>query len=428
MPYKIRASKKKQQAMIPVQELKGKVALLKERFSSRPLLTGGVIATVAVILISIPTYLLFMRQSEDRAWGLEQQASRLFHEKPALSEADKKDATKSETSLERLTKASILYDDILDRYPTSKAAVIAQFEAGNVYAELDNYALAEKRYLAFLKKETERKELLPLVHLRLAYLYQKQKKDALALDHFKTAYEWEGGFSKDQAGFERGSLLERIGKKQEAIEIYNKVSSTFTDSPWGTEAKARLAMLNSSDGKLIATSTLPAAIASGVTPPAMPSPVSAPTVAAPIPAKFRSPSLVSTPSPSKGGTSPAGVTKPAVVQKMVPPTAPTPTASSPVIPEPVLVEVPSAAVGVPTVPSVPSVAPAPPSAPSTAIPLEITMDQLRLLREKGSLTIPLSPQPPQAPVPAKVEPIVPLEKSEPKKEVAPSGAEEAKPE
>ncbi|MBI3598911.1 MAG: hypothetical protein HY201_05655, partial [Nitrospirae bacterium] len=178
MPYKIRPSKKKQ-AIIPVQELKGRFDYLKAWFSSRPLLTVGVIAMLAAIVGFIPAYLLFMRQSEDRAWGLEVEAGRLFHEKPTSPPENMATSAKpEETSTERLAKAAILYDDILDRYPESKAAVIAQFEAGNVYAELGKYDLAEKRYLAFLKKETERKELLPIVHLRLAYLYQKQKKDA----------------------------------------------------------------------------------------------------------------------------------------------------------------------------------------------------------------------------------------------------------
>ncbi len=387
MPYKIRASKKKQ-AIIPIQEIKGRFDLLKERFASRPLLTGGVIATVAVILISIPAYGLFMRQSEDRAWGLQQEASRLFHEKVPAPTPEMATSTKlAETTAERLAKAAILYDDILDRYPASKAAVLAQFEAGNVYVELGNYDAAEKRYLAFLKKETDRKELLPLVHLRLAYLYEKQKKDAQALDHFKTAYEWDGGFNKDQAGFERGVLLERIGKKTEAIEILKKVSETFKDSPWGSEAKARLAMLD--------PTTAPAPVAS--MPPAIPTPT-------PVPVKF------TPPSPPKNITIP-------VAQKA---SSPSPVVAQPTQPKGVTTPVP---VPVP-VPAVPAIAPtpepkpaapvptppAPDVSPSTPIPLEITPDMLRQLCSKGTLTVPLPPQP-QAPI------VVPVPE---KKEIPPA--------
>ncbi len=385
MPYKFRTSKKKQ-AIIPIQEIKGRLDLLKERFADRPLLTAGVITILAVLLISIPAYRMFMRQSEDRAWALEIEASRLFHEKPAAAkEADKKDATKGQTPMERLTKASILYDDILNRYPASTAAVIAQFEGGNVYFELEKYDLAEKRYLAFLKKETARKDLLPLVHLRLAYLYQKQKKDALALDHFRTAYEWEGGFNRDQAGYERGSLLERIGKKDEAIEIYKKVSEAFKDSPWGTEAKTRLAMLTTS----AATSTSLGGLMSAV-PTSMPPALA--SMPAPVPAKMSSPTAVKAPAP-------VAVRVPTAVSV---PTITVPVDSAPVVPKevtpkPIVVETP-------TVPPVPTVAPVSP------IPLQITPEQLRMLREKGSLTVPLPPQPEagSAPVPEKTpEPAAP---------------------
>jgi tetratricopeptide (TPR) repeat protein len=390
MPYKFRASKKNKQAIIPIQEIKGRFDLLKERFANRPLLTAGVITILAVVLISIPAYRIFTRQSEDRAWALEIEASRLFHEKQAaVSEADKKDATKGQTSMERLIKASMLYDDILNRYPASMAAVIAQFEGGNVYFELEKYDLAEKRYLAFLKKETAQKDLLPLVHLRLAYLYQKQKKDALALDHFRIAYEWEGGFNKDQAGYERGALLERIGKKDEAIETYKKVSEAFKDSPWGTEAKTRLAMLTAST----ATST-----SSGVVIPAAATsmPPAVASMPAPVPAKFSPPTAVKARGPVAVGvpTSPkaAKITVPVVASPVVP---------REVTPKPVVVEMPTD----PPVPTAPTTV-----APSTPIPLQITPEQLRMLREKGSLTIPLPPQPEAevAPVPEKKpEPIAP---------------------
>ncbi len=421
MPYKIRVSKKKKEG-VPTQEIKGWFDHITEQCSSRPLLTMGVIATVAVILISIPAYRIWIRQSEDRAWALEIEASRLFHEKPSLSEADKKDVTKVETSMERLTKAATLYDDILNRYPESGAAKIAQFEGGNVYFDLEKYDLAEKRYLAFLKNETERKELLPLVHLRLAYLYQKQKKDALALDHFGIVYEWEGGLNKDQAGFEKGSLLERIGKKAEAMETYKKVSGAFTESPWGTEAKARLAMLDPATKAAQATST-PAVV------------TGPPATAAPVAAKF------SPPLPTK------------LVQKKTVPVVVTPQAPAvhKSIPTPVVTPVPA-----PTTPAVQS--------PSTAVPLEITPEQLRMLREKGSLTVPLpkqepkpkaetpagdarpavvAPPNPTSPVsekggtpPAKAEPVLPAGvvtpsgTAEPKKEGAPlpSGSQEHKPE
>jgi hypothetical protein len=69
------------------------------------------------------------------------------------------------------------------------------------------------------------------------------------------------------------------------------------------------------------------------------------------------------------------------------------------------------AVGVPA--HVPTLVPAPAPSPSNVVPLQITPEQLRLLREKGSLTVPLPPQPEAPVVPA---PPVPQPSSEPKQE------------
>ena len=366
MPYKIRPSKKKE-TVLPAQKIKDRFKRLKEWFSSRPLLMTGVIASLLVTVVFVPSLWLFMRQSEDRAWGLEREASLLFHEKPTSPEKDNgaMPPVKEETLLVRLTKAAALYDEILDRYPASRAAVIAQFESGNVYFDLEKYDQAENRYLTFLKKETDRKDMLPLVHLRLAYLYQKKKNNALALDHFRIAYEWEGGFNKDQAGFERGVLLEKIGQKAEAIETYKKISGTFTDSPWGTEAKARLALLDPSKAVQSAPpATTQAVPATVVAPPAT-------ALAPPIQSKEAQKVIAPVPSPIKS------VPKPIPVQM---PSSPAPAAAPPQ-----------------------GTLPLQGTGPSTSVPIEITPEQLRLLREKGNLTIPLPKQPPSVETPPATE-------------------------
>ena len=167
---------------------------------------------------------------------------------------------------ERLKKSASLYDEIVEKHPRTDVARMAPYESGNVYFELKDYDAAEKRYLAFLEKNAAQKNLASLAHLKLGYLYQKKGNPESALKHFRASYEAEGGNSRDQAGFESARALEMSDKKNEAIEIYKKVSEDFEKSPWGVEAKVRMNLLNPPTASTPAPSATEPA--KGTTPPA----------------------------------------------------------------------------------------------------------------------------------------------------------------
>ncbi|MEK7285971.1 MAG: tetratricopeptide repeat protein [Nitrospirota bacterium] len=399
MPYKIRSVQKKQTTAAKVEALKTRYKAVTAPASKRPRLTVSVIAILVITLIAAPAYLFFKRQSETKAWDLERQASTLVYEKQTpLSDADKKDPSKKEgqpalreSQTDRWLKAAKLYDEVNDRYAGSQAATIAQYNGGNVYFDLEKYDLAEKRYLSFLKKETDRSDLIPLVHLRLAYLYEKKKDNAKALDHLRLAYEAEGGRSQGQAGFEKGSLLEKMGNKKDAIVAYKEVSAKLTDSPWSTEAKTRLALLEPAS----ATSTPPTPMPEfGMERQKMPG----------IPPSLPPGMIMQPKSP------PTLPTLPTNVKRQIPPM---PTAAVPTMPKVVTEKTPVPPVAKPIVPAVPAALIVPETAPaatvpsSAPIPLVITPEQLKMLREKGTLSIPL---PPSA---VSTEPALPVTQKEP---------------
>ena len=168
------------------------------------------------------------------------------------------------TKTERLKKSANLYDEIVEKYPRTTTAMVAQYESGNVYFDLEDNASAEKRYRSFLEKYPDQKDLAALVRLKLGYLQQKKGDSGSAMSEFRAAYEMASAKSKDQAGFELARSLENAGKKEEAIEIYKKLSTSFAQSPWAAEANARLMVLNPPT----ASTPPPAAPAKeGITPP-----------------------------------------------------------------------------------------------------------------------------------------------------------------
>ena len=371
MPLKIRVPPKKETIS---QKVTDRYDLLKEQVLNQP----RFISTVAMLLVLVSTSLagfwFFIRNAEKKAWALELEASKILESSPDATDKEKKE----ETRQEKLRKAAKLYEEILTRYPASRAAVFSQYKGGHVYFELEDYKRAEEKYITFLKKQTGEKELLPLVHLKLAYLYQKKGDTASALEQFRAVYdsgnskEEQNRLNQDQAGFELARFLEQTGKKSESIEIYKKVEQKFSDSPWGMEAKGRLAILTSPT-PVQATSTGDVPAAGNVTMPAVVTPLktaaSMPPVAAPIPS---------------GPKKEMKKTISQVLKK-----------SDKAVPKPAAIPVPSA----------------PATTPPVSVPLQITPEQLRLLHEKGTLTIPLQQkEAPQVDTPVEAPPVP--EKSE----------------
>lgn len=245
MPYKIRIPKKKEAAPIRIASKSEK--LFQTLFSNpKPIL--AFIAVVALITAGLYSMQSMNRRAEETAWEIETEASKLFHDPPPLPQPIEEGEEDSPLGLidpeERLMRAAELYDEILDKYPKKGVAAIALFESGNVYYKLESYDLAEERFFSFIEKYPDRKALVDLSHIKLAYLYLTKGKRAEALSHFRTVYELPNSANKDQAGFELARALEADEKVDEAVAIYTDISSTFGESPWGTEAEVRLTLLN----------------------------------------------------------------------------------------------------------------------------------------------------------------------------------------
>lgn len=267
MPHKIRVQKKRDEA--PLRLVTRSEELVEQVRSNPKWIWGGIGVALALIAVFITGWFL-NQQAEKKAAAIEAEAFRLFHEPPPLPQPIEEGKPEPEPDImdktERLKKSASLYDEIVEKHPRTDVARMALYESGNVYFELKDYDAAEKRYLAFLEKNADQKNLASLAHLKLGYLYQKKGNPESVLKHFRASYEAEGGNSRDQAGFELARALEMSDKKNEAVEIYKKVSEDFEKSPWGVEAKVRMDLLNPPTASTPAPSGTEAA--EGSTPPA----------------------------------------------------------------------------------------------------------------------------------------------------------------
>ncbi len=280
MAFKIRLHSKKEAAPLAVvQQAKGWVDHFEAR--RKGFVVGVGLVIILMIAAAVGQFLKY--RAGQSASVLEAEASRLFHEPPPLPQP--KEEGKPETPPEemdktaRLKKAARLYDEILEKYPRSASAAVARYAVGHVYFELKDYDMAEKKYRAFVEKYPVEKyphetEWVALVRLKLGVLFQIKGNETAALEQLRAVYALEGIRIRDQAGFELGHFLENASKKDEAIQIYQKVSKEFEKSLWGMEAQARLNIL-SPPTAAAAPSGTPAAPTNGVASPTTSS-VSAP--------------------------------------------------------------------------------------------------------------------------------------------------------
>jgi tetratricopeptide (TPR) repeat protein len=287
MAFKIRVHDKKEAPTLAVvQQAEGWMDQ-----THRKRLVVGLGVGVAVI-VAAAVGLFLDHRAEQKAAVLEATASRLFHEPPPLPQP--KEEGKPEPPPEemdktlRLKKAALLYDEVLETYPGSASAAVARYAIGHVRFELKEYDLAEQKFLAFIGAQPDEKEWVALVKLKLGILRQMKGDKAAALQSLREVYDLEGVRIRDQAGFELGRFLEEDSKKEEAIAIYKKVSEAFEKSPWGTEAKARLNILNPPTAVAPASSTPPPSAALSAAPLSSPLlkvvPTGKPSTASPTPA------------------------------------------------------------------------------------------------------------------------------------------------
>jgi len=240
--YKIRPEKTKEAPPGIVVQSEAWIDQIQEN----PKWLWGGAAVIVALFAGVIAVAYFDRQAEERAWTLESEAAHLFHDPPPPpqpKEAGKPAPTEITDKTERFKESARLYEELLKKYPATDSAALARETLGHVYYELKEYDKAEAQYRAFLTEHSDRKDDVAALQMKLGYLHQAKGDDTTALADFRAAYEMAETKTQDQAGFELGRLLERMEKKTEAADLYKKVSETYTESPWGTEAKTRLAIL-----------------------------------------------------------------------------------------------------------------------------------------------------------------------------------------
>jgi len=166
-------------------------------------------------------------QNADKAQELEREATIHLFTRPA------NDPQKAAANLK---EAIALYKRVVDEYPRTPTAPLAQFSLGNAYLQSNDLASAIEAYNMFISTYGSHVSLLGLVYQKLGYAYLLKGDQEQAAKAYSKILEVSGAMNRDYALFEIARLEETRSKPDEALKHYQDLMKTYPNSPLTSEA------------------------------------------------------------------------------------------------------------------------------------------------------------------------------------------------
>ena len=142
-----------------------------------------------------------------------------------------------------LKEAIALYKRVVDEYPRTSTAPLAQFSLGNAYLQSNDLAAAIEAYNRFISTYGSHVSLLGLVQQKLGYVYLLKGDLDQAAKAYATILEIPGSMNRDYALFELARLEENRSKPDEALKHYQNLMKTFPNSSLTSEAAMRVKVI-----------------------------------------------------------------------------------------------------------------------------------------------------------------------------------------
>ena len=169
-----------------------------------------------------------------QAMALQHEATSLYLDRP-LDEPD--------TSQQNLERAITLFQQILEQFPASPSAELAQYFLGNARVEQQQYPEAIQAYQFFIQNHRDNPILLGLVYQRLGSAYMLNNEKDNALEAFSKVLNMAGAINKDQVLFELAKLEETSNSPETALSYYKRLVDEFPFSPYAGEAALQVKAL-----------------------------------------------------------------------------------------------------------------------------------------------------------------------------------------
>ncbi|HOO90093.1 MAG TPA: tetratricopeptide repeat protein [Syntrophales bacterium] len=142
-------------------------------------------------------------------------------------------------------KASQIYENLVEEYPDSNAAVLSYYNMGNIYFTIDETDKSIESYKTFLKKTKKDDILIALAYYGLGYCYEKKEDYENALKSFENSNKLMQGTQFESINYANmGRIYEKMGKQKEALELYQKTVEEINDPLMEMLIKSRIVALS----------------------------------------------------------------------------------------------------------------------------------------------------------------------------------------
>jgi predicted negative regulator of RcsB-dependent stress response len=115
------------------------------------------------------------------------------------------------------------YNDLIAKYPRTKAAALARYNLGSIYLRKGDIDKAIAEYNRFINETSDSNDLRALALNGLGFCYEAKKDFPKALDMYQKSLNSKEGSAYIGMTYKAiASIYERQGKKAEAVNNYRK--------------------------------------------------------------------------------------------------------------------------------------------------------------------------------------------------------------
>lgn len=215
---------------------------------ARTLLVGlGVVALVAVLFL---VGRVFMGNRAEKANEALSHAMKIY-QAPLEATAPKPDDPKSPTfadSESRRARAKQLFEEVRKDYGSSDAADMAGLYLAQIAADEGQLDKARELWAAFVD-DSPKNLLAGEARINLIHLDRQEGKGEDLMQRLKSMLEQEEpGLPKDVILFELAATQEALGRKQDAVQSWRKLTEEYPESPYRSEAQQKINALDPAPG------------------------------------------------------------------------------------------------------------------------------------------------------------------------------------
>jgi predicted negative regulator of RcsB-dependent stress response len=123
-----------------------------------------------------------------------------------------------------------LYQDVISKYPGTKAAFMANYRRANHYYRMNDIESSIMAYQSFIKVTSADSELSTLAHIGLGYCYESKKDFKNALESFENAANTKSSDNFESINLRNiARIHEELNNREKAIEYYQKALNKSVD-------------------------------------------------------------------------------------------------------------------------------------------------------------------------------------------------------